>query len=114
MIMQNELGLAVRWLEPNELDRLNPTLAPGLTRGGTYCAQDGYLTPPRNVTAYAVALAIGGVVVREHTAFTGLDIPGGPVAGVQTSEGRIESPRAGLTRGAHPAQGAPPARGPVP
>src|SRR5262249_7252858 len=77
MAMQNGLGLAVRWLEPDELDRLNPTLAPGLTRGGTYCAEDGYLTPPRNVTAYAVALATSGVEVREHTAFTGLGAGGG-------------------------------------
>ena len=60
MAMQLELGLAVRWLEPAELDALNPTLAPGRTLGGTYCADDGYLTPPRNVTAYAVTLR-GGV-----------------------------------------------------
>src|SRR5258708_2299565 len=99
MAMQNALGLAVRWLEPDELDRLNPALAPGLTRGGTFCAEDGYLTPPRNVTAYAVALAISGVDVREHTAFTGLDIRGGRVAGVQTSQGRIESSRVVLTGG---------------
>src|SRR5260221_138308 len=114
MIMQNELGLAVRWLEPNQLDRLNPTLAPGLTRGGTDCAQDGYLTPPRNVTAYAVALAIGGVVVREHTAFTRPDIRGGRVAGVQTSEGPIESSRGGVTSGPAAGAGAPPAGGRVP
>jgi len=61
MDMQNALGLSVRWLEPGQLDALNPTLAPGRTLGGTYCAEDGYLTPPRNVTAYAVALAISGV-----------------------------------------------------
>ena len=37
MDMQSSLGLDVRWLEPDEVDRLNPTLAPGLTLGGTYC-----------------------------------------------------------------------------
>jgi sarcosine oxidase, subunit beta len=104
MTMQNSLGLAVRWLEPAELDRLNPTLAPGLTRGGTYCAEDGYLTPPRNVTAYAVALAISGVVVREHTTFTGLVTSGQGgqsrrVTGVETSQGRISSPLVVLTGG---------------
>jgi sarcosine oxidase subunit beta len=99
MIMQNSLGLAVRWLEPAELDRLNPTLAPGLTRGGTYCAEDGYLTPPRNVTAYAVALAISGVVVREHTACTGLATHGSRVTGLETSRGRISSPLVVLTGG---------------
>jgi sarcosine oxidase subunit beta len=124
MAMQNGLGLAVRWLEPDELDRLNPTLAPGLTRGGTYCAEDGYLTPPRNVTAYAVALATSGVEVREHTAFTGLVTGGGAgggraeggrteggraeggragvisrVAGVETNQGRISTPLVVLTGG---------------
>src|SRR5258708_18225964 len=94
MIMQNELGLAVRWLEPDELDRLNPTLAPGLTRGGTDCAQDGYLTPPRNVTPYAVALAIGGVRGRQGTALPRPGIRGGPVARVHTTGGRSESARA--------------------
>jgi sarcosine oxidase, subunit beta len=99
MAMQNGLGLAVRWLEPDELDRLNPTLAPGLTRGGTYCAEDGYLTPPRNVTAYALALAVSGVEVREHTAFAGLVRVGEQVAGVETSQGRISSPLVVLTGG---------------
>jgi sarcosine oxidase subunit beta len=99
MTMQNGLGIAVRWLEPDELDRLNPTLAPGLTRGGTYCAEDGYLTPPRNVTAYAMALAVSGVEVREHTAFTGLVRVGDQVAGVETSQGRISGPLVVLTGG---------------
>ena len=71
--------------------RLNPTLAPGLTRGGTFCADDGYLTPPRNVTAYAVALAVSGVAVAERTSFTGLVTSHGRVTGVQTSRGRISA-----------------------
>jgi sarcosine oxidase, subunit beta len=99
MAMQNALGLAVRWLEPDEVDRLNPTLAPGLTLGGTFCAEDGYLTPPRNVTAYAVALAVSGVAVREHTAFTGLVTSGGRVTGVDTGQGRIDTPLVVLTGG---------------
>src|ERR1700678_2658075 len=57
MRMQNSLGLDVRWLTPAEVDELNPALAPGQTLGGTYCAQDGYLHPPRNVAAYCTALA---------------------------------------------------------
>jgi sarcosine oxidase, subunit beta len=99
MTMQNELGLSVRWLEPDEVDRLNPTLAPGLTRGGTFCAEDGYLTPPRNVTAYAVALAISGVAVAERTSFTGLVTSRDRVTGVETSRGRISAPMVVLTGG---------------
>jgi len=99
MAMQTALGLPVRWLEPDEVDRLNPTLAPGLTRGGTFNEEDGYLTPPRNVTAYAVALAISGVAVSEHTAFTGVVTSGDRVTGVDTSRGRIDSPLVVLTGG---------------
>jgi sarcosine oxidase, subunit beta len=99
MAMQNALGLGVRWLEPGQLDALNPTLAPGLTLGGTYCAEDGYLTPPRNVTAYAVALAVSGVHVRERVAFTGLITAGGAVQGVQTSIAEIAAPVVVLTGG---------------
>jgi sarcosine oxidase, subunit beta len=99
MAMQSSLGLAVRWMEPDEVDRLNPTLAPGLTLGGTFCAEDGYLSAPRNVIAYAVALAVSGVLVCEHTAFTGLLSSGGRVTGVDTSRGRIDSPLVVLTGG---------------
>ncbi len=99
MAMQNALGLDVRWLEPGQVDALNPTLAPGLTLGGTYCALDGYLTPPRNVTAYAVALATSGVQVRERVAFTGLVTDDGVATGVQTSAGPISTPLVVLTGG---------------
>ena len=100
MAMQNALGLSVRWLEPGQLDALNPTLAPGRTLGGTYCAEDGYLTPPRNVTAYAVALAISGVDVREHVAFLGFQTStDNIVTGVQTSAGPVSAPLVVLTGG---------------
>jgi sarcosine oxidase subunit beta len=99
MAMQRELGLDVRWVDPGELDALNPAMAPGLTVGGTYCPDDGYLTPPRNVTAYAVALATSGVQVRERVTFTGLATEGETVTGVQTSEGPVAAPIVVLTGG---------------
>jgi sarcosine oxidase subunit beta len=99
MAMQNSLGLDVRWLEPADVDRLNPAMAAGKTLGGTYCAEDGYLHPPRNVAAYAHALAVSGVVVLERTSFTGLDVTGGAVTGVQTSAGPITAPLVVLTGG---------------
>jgi glycine/D-amino acid oxidase-like deaminating enzyme len=91
LAMQRELGLNVEWLTPDEVDERNPTLAPGQTVGGTFCADDGYITPPRNVTAYAVALAIAGVDVRERVAFRGLAREGGRVTGADTSSGRISA-----------------------
>ena len=99
MVMQSSLGVPVRWLGPAEVDAANPTLAPGQTLGGTFCADDGYINPPRNVTAYAVALATSGVRVCERVRFTGLAQAGGTAAGVETSAGRISAPLVVLTGG---------------
>src|SRR5439155_909731 len=85
--MQSSLGVPVRWLDPAEVDAANPTLAPGQTLGGTFCDDDGYITPPRNVTAYAVALALSGVRVCEQVRFAGLVMEGGRVAGVEPPAG---------------------------
>jgi glycine/D-amino acid oxidase-like deaminating enzyme len=94
MAMQAGLGVPVRWLDPAEVDQVNPTLAPGRTLGGTFCAQDGFITPPRNVAAYTVALLRSGVEVLEGVAFRGL-----ASGGVDTSEGRIDAGLVVLTGG---------------
>jgi len=94
MAMQAALGVPVRWLDPHEVDKLNPTLAPEQTLGGTFCAQDGYITPPRNVAAYTVALLRSGVEVAEHVTFCGLTR-----RGVDTSGGRIDAGLVVLTGG---------------
>ncbi len=98
MAMQTGLGVPVRWLEPDEVDAVNPTLAPGQTLGGTFCAEDGFITPPRNVAAYTVALIRSGVEVAEHVAFTGLRA-GGSRLSVQTSRGSIDAGLVVLTGG---------------
>ena len=96
MEMQTALGVPVRWLDPGEVDAANPTLAPGQTLGGTFCDQDGFVVPPRNVAAYTVALIRSGVEVREHVAFLGLADGDGTV---QTSAGRIGAGLVVLTGG---------------
>ena len=103
MAMQTGLGLPVRWLDAGEVDAVNPTLAPGQTLGGTFCDEDGYITPPRNVTAYTVALVRSGVQVFEGVSFAGLLSSSGsldgPVTGVQTSAGPVQTRRVVLTGG---------------
>jgi sarcosine oxidase, subunit beta len=84
--MQRGLGLPVRWLASAEVDAINPALARGATLGASYCGEDGYITPPRNVTAYTAALIAGGVTVAERTRFTGLSADGRTV---RTSRGDI-------------------------
>ena len=94
MAMQAALGVPVRWLDPDQADAANPALAPGQTLGGTFCDQDGFIAPPRNVAAYTVALIRSGVDVRERVAFLGL-------AGdaVLTSQGPISAGLVVLTGG---------------
>ncbi len=97
--MQRSLGQPVRWVEPDEAETLNPTLAKGSTRGGTFLDDDGYLQPPRNVLAYTVALATSGVEVHERVPFTGLVTTGDRVVGVETGQGTISSGTVVLTGG---------------
>ena len=97
--MQQRLGLEVRWVEPDEFDRMNPSVRPGQTLGASYAPGDGYLDPPRNVLAYTAALVTAGVQVCEHTAFIGLCRSGESVTGVVTSAGEIETDRVVLTGG---------------
>src|SRR4029077_8108957 len=99
MDMQASLGVPVRWLRPAEGAAANPPLAPGQALGGTFCDDDGYITPPRNVTAYAVALALSGVRVCEQVRFTGLGMESGRGPGVETPTGRISTPLVVLTGG---------------
>jgi sarcosine oxidase subunit beta len=97
--MQSALGVPVHWLGPDEVDSINPTLAPGQTLGGTFCAVDGYITPIRNVAAYTVALIRSGVEIAEHVEFVGLARSRGMVSGVETSRGRIDAGLVVLTGG---------------
>jgi len=98
MEMQAALGVPVRWLGPSEVDAANPTLAPGQTLGGTFCAQDGFVAPPRNVAAYTVALIRSGAEVREHVEFLGLTADG-PVSGGPASRGPAPGVTVSTSRG---------------
>jgi sarcosine oxidase, subunit beta len=97
--MQQALGLDVRWVGPDEVDGMNPAMAPGQTRGASYAPGDGYIDPPRNVLAYTAALFGTGVRVSERTAFTGLVVEGGHVVGVRTTAGDVSTSRVVLTGG---------------
>jgi len=96
LAMQRSLGLPARWLDSEEVDAVNPTLAPGATLGASYCDEDGYITPPRNVSAYTAALVASGVAIAERTRFTGLSPDGRTV---RTSRGDIAAGRVILAGG---------------
>ena len=89
--MQQALGLDVRWVEPDELDDMNPAMAPGMTLGGSYAPGRRLHRP----AAQRARLHRGAVHVRgevlERTAFTGLLRDGDRVTGVR-DVGRGRSP----------------------
>jgi sarcosine oxidase, subunit beta len=99
--MQQALGLPVRWLTAREVDAINPTMAPGCTLGASYCAEDGYITPPRNVAAYTAALVASGVIIAERTRFTGLSAAGsaGPGAGARAGTADVRTSRGTVSAG---------------
>jgi glycine/D-amino acid oxidase-like deaminating enzyme len=50
--MQAAEGLPSRWVEPAALAALAPHMDVERLAGATFCALDGAIDPPRNVTAY--------------------------------------------------------------
>lgn len=97
--LQRSLGLDVEWWSSGDVDDRDTGIAPGATMGASYAPGDGYIDAPRNVLAYAAALAALKVDVRERCAFTGLRLSGGRVVGVDTSDGPIDTDRVVLTGG---------------
>ena len=94
LAMQSQFGIGAVWLDPDEVDAVNPALAPGQTLGGTFCADDGYISPPRNVAAYTVALLSSGVTVAERVTFRGLLTDGGGPPGGDRRTGGGQRPAA--------------------
>jgi sarcosine oxidase, subunit beta len=97
--MQRAAGLEVRWVEPAEACRLNPSLAPAGFAGASYCPIEGWIDPARNVRAYSLALQRAGVELRERTACDEIVAEHGRVTGVRAGGELIATPRVLLTGG---------------
>ena len=78
---QQRLGLASRWLEPDEVLALEPQLTPRLV-GALFCPQDYQVDPRAMMAALAEAVRrLGGTVV-EGARVTGFETAGGRVQAV--------------------------------
>jgi sarcosine oxidase, subunit beta len=99
LAMQRERGVDARWVSPEQAAELLPLLDPDRILGATYCADDGAITPPRNVAAYLVAMRDAGVTLHERTPVIGLQLRGGRVTGVVTEGGTIATERVILAGG---------------
>jgi sarcosine oxidase subunit beta len=97
--MQRERGVDARWVSAQEAAQLLPLLDAERILGATYCADDGAISPPRNVSAYLVAMRDAGVELHERTPVIGLRLRGGRVTGVATDGGTIATERVILAGG---------------
>jgi sarcosine oxidase subunit beta len=101
--MQQQAGLDVRWVDPEQAAALDSCLRPSSIRGASYAPGDGCIDPVRNVRAYSLAMRAHGVDLRESCRFTGLETAnssaGMRLTAVLTDRGRIETPRVILTGG---------------
>jgi sarcosine oxidase subunit beta len=97
--MQRGLGLPVRWLEPDEVAAVSPHVAADAVAGASYLETDGCIDPPRNVTAYRLAMRAAGVELCEGVRVTGIRVENGRVRGVDTTAGPLEGDRVILAAG---------------
>jgi glycine/D-amino acid oxidase-like deaminating enzyme len=84
LALQHRLGVPSRELSVEEALAFVPQLEPEGLLAATYCELDGYATPEAVVQWYA-----RGLEVRQGCEVTGIDVEGGSVAGVETTQGRI-------------------------
>jgi glycine/D-amino acid oxidase-like deaminating enzyme len=89
LALQNELGVPSRELSVDEALSIVPQLEPDGLLAATFCPWDGYASPEAVVQGYARAAAERGARVRQGCQLTGVDVRGGRITGVQTTDGPI-------------------------
>ncbi len=90
--LQQELGVPVRWVNPDEIADLNPSISMEGILGGTFCPRDGWADTSTSTMGFASAARRLGVKILEETPVTGINVAGGKVTGVTTPNGTISAP----------------------
>jgi sarcosine oxidase subunit beta len=91
--MWHRIGLDdARWVEPDEVARLNPLVAPDGVVGGTFCPSDGVASPADVTSGYAAAARRHGATLREGVEVNAIRLEDDRVAAVTTSEGEVAAP----------------------
>jgi glycine/D-amino acid oxidase-like deaminating enzyme len=89
--LQNHMGVPSRIIGDAEAERLVPGMRTDDLTAITYCAEDGRAGPNEATRAFAERARDGGVTIRTGVEVTGVDISGGRVRAVETSDGRIDT-----------------------
>jgi len=90
MDMWHRVGLTeARWVDAAEASRMVPVLNVDDVLGCTYCPTDGIASPADVTMGYVSTARRLGAQLREGVEVVGVDVTGGRVRGVRTSEGEI-------------------------
>jgi len=86
------MGLDVELLSAEQASRLNPFLKPERVAGTMRVGNDRYFDPAQIATGFAKAAEVHGAILLPNTDAISVNVAGGRVTGVKTSQGTIEAP----------------------
>jgi sarcosine oxidase, subunit beta len=89
--LQNQHGLDVRLLTPQDAKAIVPQLRVDDLLAAVYSPQDGYADPHTVVQGYATKARERGVKILEQTEVTGIRLAGDRVVSVDTTSGPIDT-----------------------
>lgn len=89
--LQNEFGEPSRMLTVDEACALAPLIRPDGLVAAAFSPRDGHCTPEAVVAGYAAGARRHGAVIRQHCAVTDIDVRGGSITAVQTSDGPVHA-----------------------
>ncbi|MEM7169472.1 MAG: FAD-dependent oxidoreductase [Pseudomonadota bacterium] len=89
--MAKTFGLEVEVFSPKQIQEKWPLISLDGLVGGVHLPKDGKTNPIDTAMALAKGARTGGARIFENVKVTGIDIAGGAVTGVQTSEGPIKA-----------------------
>jgi sarcosine oxidase subunit beta len=92
LALQQSLGVPARWMNPDEIGKLNPAISLEGVLGGTFCPRDGWADTSTSTMGFASAARRMGVMIVEEAPVTGIDVADGRVTGVRVGEQRISAP----------------------
>lgn len=97
----NAAGIEMTWLEG--VDAVHE-IAPALTSelvGASFCPSDGHANPQKAVEAFAAAAAQLGADIRTGVEVLGIEVSGGRVTGVTTTDGTLAAERVIVAAGVY-------------
>ena len=97
--MQQELGINVGLISPDELRELAPMIATFQGEGLAWEPDSGYANPYLVTTSFAARARELGAEIVTRAAGTGIEISGGRVRAVLTDQGSVETPLAVVAAG---------------